>query len=105
MKKILLFLLLSALPLLLSGASNRTVSVKGKVSGAWHPELAVCNGEKFFPVKKDGTFSFTYQQPEGTPFIYLAIPDQFQPGGQWKSIVQYGTNTVSFKISPRKVRK
>lgn len=105
MKKILLFLLLSALPLLLFGAGNRTVSVRGKVSGAWHPELAVCNGEKFFPVKKDGTFSFTYQQPEGTPFIYLAIPDQFQPGGQWKSIVKYGANTVSFKISPRKVRK
>ena len=87
---------------LLLGASP-LITVRGKATGAWHPDLAVCNGKEFFPVKKDGTFSFSFTQKSGTPFVYLAVPDGFKALSPWKTQVKTGENILEFRIVPRQL--
>ena len=52
--KLFIFSILQAFLVTFAGAE--TISVKGSVTGPWHPELAICNGKDFFPVAKDGSF-------------------------------------------------
>ena len=87
---------------LLLGASP-LITVRGKITGAWHPDLAVCNGKEFFPVKKDGTFSFSFTQKSGTSFVYLAVPDGFRALSPWKTQVKTGENALEFRIAPRSI--
>ena len=109
MKKFFLFsailpiLFLTFLSLQLPGASSGPfcITVTGKVSGVWHPDLAVCNGKDFFPVKKDGTFSFSYIQKSGTPFAYLTLPDSCKAVSPWKFPLKYGKNDLAFQIAPQ----
>jgi len=102
---ILPILFLTFLSLQLPGASSGPfcITVTGKVSGVWHPDLAVCNGKDFFPVKKDGTFSFSYIQKSGTPFAYLTLPDSCKAVSPWKFPLKYGKNDLAFQIAPREV--
>ena len=79
------------------------ITVRGEVTGAWHSDLAVCNGKEFFPVQKDGTFSFSFTQKSGTPFVYLAVPDGFKALSPWKAQVKTGENTLLFRIAPRQI--
>ncbi len=98
-----LFLIFLSCQLQGASSSPSSITVSGKVTGAWHPELAVCNGKDFFPVKKDGTFSFSYIQKSGTPFVYLTLPDSYKALSPWKFPLKYGKNELSFQIAPRKV--
>lgn len=93
---ILIFTLLTMFLATLAG--KELISVKGKVTGAWHPELAICNGKDFFPVAQDGSFSFEFKQSSGTPFLYLAMPDSIKAVSQWKFPLKYGANTFEFKV-------
>jgi outer membrane protein assembly factor BamB len=98
-----LFLICLSFQLQGASSSPSCITVSGKVTGPWHPELAVCNGKDFFPVKKDGSFSFSYIQKSGTPFVYLTLPDSCKALSPWKFPLKYGKNELSFQIAPRKV--
>ena len=98
-----LFLIFLSCQLQGASSSPSSITVSGKVTGTWHPELAVCNGKDFFPVKKDGSFSFSYIQKSGIPFVYLTLPDSYKALSPWKFPLKYGKNELSFQIAPRKV--
>ena len=98
-----LFLIFLSFQLQGASSSPSCITVSGKVTGPWHPELAVCNGKDFFPVKKDGSFSFSYIQKSGTPFVYLTLPDSCKALSPWKFPLKYGKNELSFQIAHRKV--
>ncbi|MBQ9089201.1 MAG: PQQ-binding-like beta-propeller repeat protein [Lentisphaeria bacterium] len=94
MKKLLLLSAMAAL-FTLSGAEFR---VRGKVTAPDVKSVAVCDGEKFYPVNKDGSFDFTFCY-EGTGFVYLDHPSSLKPEGRWATALKPGENNVNFKLT------
>ncbi len=97
MRKIMLLSLLAAV-VSLSGAEFR---VRGKVTAPDVKNVAVCDGEKFYPVKPDGSFDFTFKY-EGTGFVYLDYPSTLKPEGRWSAALKPGDNKINFKLAAQK---
>ncbi len=93
MKKTFLWLLLAAV----CAVRGAEFQVKGKVSSPDLKNVAICDGEKFHPVKSDGTFNFKFSY-EGTGFIYVDYPSALKPQGKWSVALQPGENNVDFTL-------
>ena len=78
-------------------AAGAEFRVKGKVSAPDMKSVAVCDGEKFYPVAPDGSFDFTFNY-EGTGFVYLDYPSTLKPQGKWSAALKPGENQVDFTL-------
>ena len=90
-------LLLTALLAVIFAAAGAEFRVRGKVSAPQVKNVAVCDGEKFYPVAPDGSFDFTFDY-EGTGFIYLDYPSDLKPQGKWSAALTPGDNRVDFTL-------
>jgi len=90
-------LLLSALLAVIFAAAGAEFRVRGKVSAPEVKNVAVCDGEKFYPVNPDGSFDFTFNY-DGTGFIYLDYPSDLKPQGKWSAALTPGDNRVDFTL-------